>query len=86
MADPLTLITKSAQIRDDIQKSVIGILEETLEQAKRGDITSVCIIVEHTNHHWSAPHSGSLDMGRTIGRLEMLKAAWVRKYLEEPDA
>lgn len=83
MTEPIALVTRTAQNNEEVHKSVLETLEEALEGARRGDIKAVCILIEHPNGNWSGLHSGTMDMSRTIGQLEMTKQEWIRKYMDD---
>ena len=75
---PLVLAPTDAQ---EVQQSVVRILETTLGYAKEGKIDSIIMLVSHGNDEWYPVVSESMCFSRDIGRIEILKQQWIRDVL-----
>lgn len=68
---------------EEIKQSVVEKLEEILAQAKAGDITEFCMIIQHADPaEWSDISSMTKHIMTWVGRLEMTKLDWIAKYRE----
>lgn len=74
---PLALAPTDQQ---EVQQSVVKLLETTLGFAKEGKIDSIIMVVSHGND-WYPIVSESMNFSRDIGRIEILKQQWIRDVL-----
>ena len=65
---------------DDVRENIIRMLKETLELAERGELASVVMIVEWADGQWSHESSGTAEMSRDIGHLEIVKQRLIESY------
>jgi hypothetical protein len=80
--DPIRLATTTP--KDDIRQAAVGVLEELLVRARRGEIESLLVLYEATDYEgmqWYRP--SSLSMSQTIGRIEIMKANLLRMLVED---
>lgn len=65
------------------RESMIKVLEDTLEEAKKGDISEILMLIQHADpHEWSDRMSFSSHIPIWIGRLELTKLDLAAKYKE----
>ena len=81
MATILSLQPK-AKTSEAIQQDIILCLEEALELAKLGEISSVVVILNRVDGWWHEKRSDTTETTRDIGRLEILKQKWIAEYLK----
>lgn len=81
-------IHKLVTVPEDIRAGVIRELERTLEEAKRGEISEILMIIVHPNNEWSERSSDTTSILSWIGRLETTKADWLAQMkvdrIEDP--
>ena len=75
---PLVLAPTDQQ---EVQQSVVRVLENTLAFAKEGKIDSIIMLVSHGDGNWYPVMSESINFSRDIGRIEILKQQWIRDVL-----
>jgi hypothetical protein len=78
----VTLVSKP-KASDEVRESVVRLLRESLEQAERGEVDTVIIILSHPDGEWSDRCSNTDKLSTAIGRLEITKQEWIAKYLKE---
>jgi hypothetical protein len=78
--DTIALVPK-AKAADDVRESVTRLLRDSLEQAERGEVDTVIIILGHPDGEWSDRCSSTQKLSAAIGRLEITKQEWVAEYL-----
>lgn len=79
-------VIKAPRAADDIKASVVKLLEELLVEAKAGDITELCILIQHADpREWSDRSSMTENIMGWVGRLELTKLDWIAKYREQDD-
>lgn len=63
---------------EEARQEVIDMLEEALEEAKRGEITEIVMILKRPNDdEWDERATVTRFMSAWIGKLEMLKHDWI---------
>lgn len=65
----------------EVKASVLRVLRETLEQAERGEIDCVVMILGHPDGEWTDRTSETVKFSEAIGRLEITKSEWIAQYL-----
>jgi hypothetical protein len=80
MADPIALVPKP-KAADEVRESVVRLLRDSLEQAERGEVDTVIIILGHPDGEWSDRCSNTDKLSAAIGRLEITKQEWIAQYL-----
>lgn len=86
MNAPIKLVPK---VNAEINENIIRYLSDLLNDAHAGKLVSVVCMWERPDGKWGHAQSGSPDMSRTIGRLEIVKHEWIAAYTENrvvPDA
>jgi hypothetical protein len=69
---------------DEIKESMIKMLEDTLAEARAGDITEVVMLIQHADpEEWSDRAGMTDNIMRWVGRLETTKLDWIAKYKEQ---
>ena len=84
MTAPVALVPKP-KAADEIRESVMRLLRDSLEQAERGEVDTVIIIVGHPDGDWTNKSSYTDKLSAAIGRLEITKQEWIEKYLRNRD-
>lgn len=82
MSKVATLAPKP-NVREEFRLASIEILRDRLAQAEAGDVASVVVIVKHMDGTWSDDRAGTDTFPEAIGRLEIVKQAWINSYLRE---
>lgn len=83
MSGKIVKLVTGPTVSDDCRASVIALLEDTLEEAKRGDISEIVVLIQHADpHEWSDRSSFSTSILSWVGRLETAKLDWIAKYHE----
>jgi hypothetical protein len=67
---------------EEVQASIIKLLETTLVEAKAGELRSIIIIAAHVDNGWIDRASETLIFSEVIGRLEIMKQRWIKRYLD----
>ena len=67
---------------EDVKAELVTLLEQTLAEARRGEIVSVIMLLRNSDGDWSDRCSATLRFSEDIGRLEITKQRWIAKYLE----
>jgi hypothetical protein len=71
-------------VAEDIKESLVALLERTLAEAKAGDITEICMLVQHADPlEWSDRSSMTQSIMTWVGRLETTKLDWIVEYKKE---
>ena len=70
-------------VSDEIKSECANILRRALALAEAGDLTAVLVIVKHAGDTWSDERSGAMNFPDAVGRLEIVKQAWINSYLRE---
>ena len=81
MPDPIVLAPKPT-VDDEVRTSVVKALRETLQQAERGEINTILMVIGHPDDTWTDRASETLNFSSMIGRIEILKAKWIALYME----
>lgn len=81
---PVALVPKP-KAADEIRESVMRLLRDSLEQAERGEVDTVIIILGHPDGDWTNKSSYTDKLSAAIGRLEITKQEWIEKYLRNRD-
>lgn len=84
MTAPIALVPKP-KADEEVRESVVRLLRDSLEQAERGEVDTVIIILGHPDGEWSDRCSSTEKLSAAIGRIEITKQEWVAKYLKERD-
>jgi len=75
---------KPPSVSNEIRDSMIKLIEDLLEEAKAGDVTEVCILIQHADpKEWSDRSSMTENIMTWVGRLETTKLDWIAKYKEQ---
>ncbi|HYM33419.1 MAG TPA: hypothetical protein VEU47_19120 [Candidatus Cybelea sp.] len=82
-SEPVKLVTKDEVLADKVQQGIVRNLEELLADAKNGDYEWMVVIARRNDGRWEDLTSGTADMGKAIGWLEMTKLKWIERYLNE---
>lgn len=82
MGSPIALVPK-VKADDEVRESVTRLLKTSLDEAERGEIDTVIIILGHTDGEWSDRCSSTTKLSEAIGRLEITKQEWIAQYLRE---
>lgn len=85
MVDKITNlhVVKPPRVADEIRQEVIELLEETLAEARAGEISEIMLIIQHPGKDWSQRSSDTMDgILKWIGRLEITKLDWIAKLKE----
>ena len=83
MTEIVSLVQKPT-VTEEIRSNVVNILRETLEQAERGEIDTVIMILHHPDGDWTDRASSTEIFSDSIGRLEILKQKWISNYNVNP--
>ena len=81
MTTPISLVTKpsaSAEIKAD----VVRLIKDALREAENGNVLSVVMIVRYADGTWGDNASATTHFPDTLGRLEILKYEWIKKYID----
>lgn len=81
MPATVTLVTKPTA-DEEVRQSVVRLLQETLDEAVRGEIDTIVLILGHPDGDWSDKCSSTNKLSAAIGRLEITKHEWVVQYLK----
>ena len=79
----LSIAAKPTLAHDIRQRIVEDLKEVLLKLAEAGEIESSVIIFKRMGDGWSDRRSGSLNFPDSIGRLEIVKQAWIAEYLRQ---
>jgi hypothetical protein len=79
MSAPIALVPKPTA-DEEISANIVHYLTDLLADAHAGRLTSVVCLWERPDGKWGHAQSGSPDMSRTIGRLEIVKGEWIAAY------
>jgi hypothetical protein len=86
MTDPAVLsLAPRPKAEDQVRESIVAILATALKEARNGEITSVIMILQHSDGDWSDRASETIKFTEAIGRLEILKQEWIAVYLADRD-
>lgn len=68
---------------EEIRAKVVAMLEEALEQAKRGEIDELFMILKHPGtDEWSDRATETQHFSEWIGKLEVTKQTWILQFLQ----
>jgi hypothetical protein len=81
----MSAIALVPKAKASVQESVVRLLRESLEQAERGEVDTVIIILAHPDGRWSDHCSHTEKISESIGRLEITKVDWTLQYLRDRD-
>ena len=77
---------KPVTTTDEIRAEVIDELERTLEEAKRGEIDELFMILKHPGRNeWSNRSTSTQNTTEWIVKLEVAKLSWSLKLLENDE-
>lgn len=80
MSDPLRLVT-GPTVAETIRAEVIELLERALDEARRGEVTEVFMILKHPGtNKWSDLATSTQSLTDWIGKLEVTKHAWIEHF------
>jgi len=82
MTTPVSLVTKPT-VADNIKNDIVEILRESLARAEAGEVDALLLIEKRPDGHWRDERSGCTNFPDAIGRLEIVKQAWITHYLGE---
>jgi hypothetical protein len=77
---PVTLIPK-LKATDEVRESVVRLLRDSLEQAERGEVDTVIIILGNPDGTWTDRCSETRKLSEAIGRMEITKHEWIAQAL-----
>jgi hypothetical protein len=83
MSDKITRlhIVAPPTTTEEIRAEVIAELERTLEDARRGDIDEIFMILKHPgDDEWSHRATPTQHLTAWIGKLEVTKLAWADNF------
>lgn len=83
MSEVIKLAPKTT-IDDEIKQAAIDMLRKALAEAESGNVSMCIVILRHPDGTWSDERSGSTNFPDAVGRLEIVKQAWITSYLNEP--
>lgn len=82
MSDPLRLVT-GPTASELVRADLVQLLERTLEEARRGEITELFMILRHPgDDEWSDRSTPTQGFAGWIGRLEITKQSWITLFSE----
>jgi hypothetical protein len=76
----LSLVTKPPP-SEEIRRDVCRILREALVKAEAGEVAEAIVILKWTDGNWSDERSATVSMSEAVGKLEIVKQAWIASYL-----
>ena len=76
-------IAAKPTLAQGIRQRIVEDLKEVLKLAEAGEIESSVIIFKRMGDGWSDRLSGLLHFPDSIGRLEIVKQAWIAEYLRQ---
>lgn len=68
-----------------VNQRAIAILEECLEEAKKGEIREVLVVGIGSDESSNIGWTPTLSFIKRLGMLELVKLTWVKEYLSDPD-
>jgi hypothetical protein len=81
MTAPIVLVTKPTA-SDEVRKSVVDLLRDTLAEAESGNIVTLVMIIGHPDNQWSNRSSVTQNTSEMIGRLEITKQSILTEFLK----
>ena len=72
-------------VEEEVQQSLIKILEEALELVREGQVSSGIVILNRVDGCWHERFSETISVSRDVGRLEIIKQKLISKFLQEDD-
>lgn len=85
MSPPLRFVPRPSADKE-AREEVIEMLEEALEEAKRGEIVEIVMILKRPEEDvWDERATVTRFMSAWIGKLEMLKHNWITQNREYND-
>ena len=82
-APPTLRLVTPPTAKDEIRDSIVGLLEDYLRRAKAGELTAVVVLATLVDDGFDEAISSCASISRVLGQLEVAKARWVARYLEE---
>lgn len=82
MTAPINLVPPP-KVADIVRESVVATLRQTLEEAERGEIECVAIVICRPGGGWKPRISTTDNFSGMIGRIEIAKQEWVADYLSQ---
>jgi hypothetical protein len=82
MSAPINLVPPPTPA-DIVRESVVATLRQTLEEAERGEIECVAIVICRPGGAWKPRVSTTDNFSGMIGRLEIAKYEWIADYLSQ---
>lgn len=70
-------------VTDEIKASIVQELTDLLEQAQRGEFSTMVVMFKRANGRWGHYESGTIDFCDAIGRLEIVKHEWVAEFTSQ---
>lgn len=77
----VSLVTKPTADKE-VQENIIGLLRKTLEEAERGEIDNLVMIIGTPSGEWTNRASETVKFSQAIGQLEITKQEWIVNYLK----
>jgi hypothetical protein len=77
----VSLVTKPTADKE-VQESILRLLREALEEAERGEIDNLIMIIGTPAGEWTDRASDTVKFSEAIGRLEITKQEWIAKYFK----
>lgn len=80
--EALLKLVPNPTAKQEARDSVIRLLVETLEQANRGEVEAVLMIIKRADGNWANLSSGTTKFPDAIGYIEVAKVDWIKDYLD----
>lgn len=81
MPELLNLVSKP-RASDEDRKDIVALLRRTLAEAEAGELDTVILLARRPDGYWAERYSGVSPMTDLIGRLTIVQAQMVRRYLD----
>jgi hypothetical protein len=82
MTDPVNLVPKP-KATEIARESIKAILKQTMEEAERGDLKCVMMVVVDPSGKWTPRISSTDDFSGMMGKLLIAQHEWVADYLKQ---
>lgn len=77
-------VVAAPSAEDEIRVEVVNMLKEALEQAERGEVSEIFMILKHPGtDEWSDRATMTQHLSEWIGKLEITKQSWITQFLKE---